>query len=75
MAKYKIIHDRENCIGCGSCIALCPESWKEGSDGKSDLIKGKKNEQEINDLACNMDAAKACPVNVIHIFEGKKKLI
>ena len=75
MAKYKIVQDHENCIGCGSCIALCPDSWEETEDGKSHLKKGKDNKEETDDLACNMDAAKACPVNVIHIYDGEKKLI
>lgn len=75
MAKYNIELDRNNCIGCGSCIAICPDFWKKGDDGKSMLKGGKANKREVTDLKCNMEAAKACPVNVIHIFEGKKKLI
>jgi|TARA_B100001971_G_C17838057_1_gene357154 ferredoxin len=75
MAKYKIVQDHENCISCGSCVAVCPDFWQEADDSKMELKKGNNHEQEIDDLDCNMDAAKACPVNVIHIFEGEKKLI
>jgi ferredoxin len=84
MAKFKIEHDRPNCIGCGACAAVAPEFWSMDADGKSDL-KGAKNtkkgddivleEMELDDLKNNMEAAEVCPVNVIHIFEdGKKKI-
>jgi ferredoxin len=48
-------------------------------DGKSKLIGGKKAgnnfELEIDAIACNQDAAEACPVNCIHIEEGGKRKI
>jgi len=71
----KIILDREKCIGCGSCVALCPKYWKMGTDGKSDLTDGVKNKEtgkyEITtgDLACNEEAADACPVQIIEIIK------
>jgi len=65
-----IEHDRVNCIGCGACAAVCPDNWEMAKDGKS---KAKKS--SLKDIGCNMDAAEACPVNVIHILEnGKKKI-
>lgn len=70
MAKYRIEHDRENCIGCGACAASCPENWEMSSDGKSKCLKG-----ELEELGCNETAASGCPVSVIHIMEtasGKK---
>ena len=73
MGNYKIIHDRDNCIGCGSCVAVAPSFWEMEDDNKSRLVKsqkvGKKFELEIEDkdLEINLDAAKTCPVNVIHI--------
>jgi ferredoxin len=75
----KIIHDRNICIGCGACAAVCPEFWEMASDGKSKL-KGAKNNNgtymlELSDMKCNMDAAQSCPVNCIHIEKDGKKLI
>jgi ferredoxin len=75
----KIIHDRDACIGCGTCAAVCSKYWKMGKDGKSELIGAKKNgniyELEVNSIECNQDAAEACPVNCIHIEEkGKRKI-
>jgi ferredoxin len=62
--SYKITQDHDKCIGCGSCVAVCPENWKFGNDGKAVPIK-----TEIKDLGCNNEAADACPVKIIHIIE------
>ncbi|MEW6063069.1 MAG: ferredoxin [Nanoarchaeota archaeon] len=79
MAKYKIIHDRPVCIGCGACTAVCPGFWEMNEDGKSDLKNakkaGKKQILELNEIKCNMEAAEICPVNCVHIeVDGKKKI-
>jgi ferredoxin len=79
--EYKIIHDRNVCIGCGTCAATCQDFWDMNKDGKSTLKNAKKNgsnfELQVNDLACNKDAAGVCPVNCIHIIDMKtnKKII
>lgn len=84
MPKYKIIHDRPNCIGCGACAAICEEFWEMDSDGKSNIIKGKRlddgsEELEIDekDFEANKEAAESCPVNVIHLkdLENDKDII
>ena len=81
--KYKIIHDRDTCIGCSACASVCPKYWEMDKDGKSNIIGGKKSgngEEEIlgsnkkplaNDFESNMDSAESCPVNCIHIYEVK----
>ncbi len=69
----KIILEREKCIGCGSCAALCPKYFEMAKDGKSTLRNSKKNpgsenfEAEIKGIDCAQDAADACPVKIIHI--------
>jgi len=79
MAKFRVEHDRPNCIGCAACAAVFPEGWEMNSDGKSDLIgaQGDNNMQfkEMDDLKNHMEAANSCPVNVIHVIENGKKLI
>ena len=79
MARYKIVYDIEGCIGVFSCVAANAKHWKMGEGnltGKAELLGGKENEKtgfiemEIGeeDLEANMEAARVCPVNVIHIF-------
>ncbi len=69
----KIILEREKCIGCGSCAALCPKYFKMGGDGKSmpkNSTKDQKTnnfEAEIKEILCAQEAADACPVQIIHI--------
>lgn len=83
MAKYKIKHEREDCIGCGACAAICEKFWEMNSDGKSDLIGSQKDgtneilEIEEKDFEENLEAAESCPVNVIHIknLENDEDLI
>lgn len=74
MADYKIVHDRDGCIGCGACAAVCPENWEMEDDGKS---SPKKTEISKDEFEGNKSAADGCPVNVIHIIEvaTNKKLI
>ncbi len=48
------------CIGCGACAALCPDTFKLNNDGKSEVIK-----QEDTDCAKN--AAQSCPVQAISV--------
>ncbi len=83
MGKYKIVYERDVCIGAASCVAVAPLVWELDNENKAVLKGGKKTsdpnifEMEIDekDLQINLDAARACPVNAIHIIEkdtGKK---
>ncbi len=54
--------DREACIGCGSCVALCSEVFELGSDGKAKIKEGADTSKE-----CVKEAAEACPVNAIKV--------
>jgi len=68
----KITQEREKCIGCGTCVAVCPNFWTMGEDGKSNL-KGAQDagggifELEVDDAGCNKEAESACPVQIIHV--------
>ncbi len=84
MGKYKIEHDRPNCIGCAACASVNPDFWVMDADGKSDIVGGKKlpnGEEELDiedkDFKSNKEAADVCPVNVIHIRdkEQNKRII
>lgn len=57
MTKVKI--DKEKCIGCGACEAVCPEAFKM-ADGKAKFIgKGKEK--------CIKEASDSCPVQAIEV--------
>ena len=78
MAKYKVVYDRENCIGAFACVAVFPERWLAGDDGKADFkdaIKNGKGEFELeisdDELAKMKESAEVCPVTVIHIYDEK----
>ncbi|EKD24391.1 MAG: hypothetical protein ACD_81C00032G0002 [uncultured bacterium] len=66
---HTVKHDRDNCIGCGACVMVCPKFWEMGDDGKSVLKGNKDNQLEISDedVAINKEAESSCPVNVIHV--------
>lgn len=52
--------DKELCIGCGTCAALCPAVFKMNEDGKPDIIAEEENE-------CAKNAAESCPVQAISV--------
>lgn len=72
----KIIHYRNKCIGCNSCVEYAPNRWKiSESDGKCDLIGAVQKKDvfiaEINpdEIVENKKAAQDCPVRIIKILE------
>ena len=83
MAKGKVEHHIDECIGCGACVGVCEKFWvMNDEEMKSHIIGGKKvddrEEIEIDsdeDIKCNLEAAEVCPVNCIHVFvDGNKKI-
>ncbi len=69
----KVIHEKNNCIGCGACVSICPKYWEMGDDGKSTLKNSVNNEEkyelEVESISCNQDAADSCPVHCIIIIK------
>ena len=72
MAKYKIIYDREACIGAIACVAVNPKYWVMDPDGKANLKGSKKNKDgkweliiDEDNLQLNKDSAEVCPVLAI----------
>lgn len=60
----KINIDKEKCIGCGTCPALCDEVFEMTDDFKAKVKEGA-------DLSkpCIKEAKEACPVEAIKIEE------
>ena len=50
--------DKEACIGCGSCTAICEEVFEMTDEGKAKIINPK-------DCPCIDEAIEACPVDCI----------
>lgn len=76
MAKYKIIFDREACIGALACVKVAPEFYLIANDGKVDLKgatfneKTQKYELIIEDkyFSENTYAERVCPVQAIELI-------
>ncbi|MBI2662969.1 ferredoxin [Candidatus Woesearchaeota archaeon] len=82
--RYIVQYDRIGCIGAAACVAALPEAWEMDEEGKAILkTSNDKGDQmfelEITEdqLEQHMEAAKACPVTVIHIIDKEtgEKLI
>lgn len=75
MAKYKVIFDRELCIGVLACAGVADKYYKTTPDGKVDLIGGKLNKKtgkweliiDESEFDVNKMAADVCPVLAIII--------
>ena len=61
MPKYKLEVNKEICIGCGNCANVCPAAF-EMKDGKAVLKR-----KEVENVTCEDEAAKSCPVEAITI--------
>lgn len=58
----KVFIDEEECIGCGSCVELCPEVFRMNEDKeKAEVILPEGGPKE-----CIEEAMEACPVSCIH---------
>ena len=80
MAKFKVIHQKKDCIACGACAAISPDFWTmdDDADGFSTLVGSKPVEDhfelEIDTeeaKAMNQEAADVCPVNIIHVKDSE----
>jgi ferredoxin len=57
----KIEVNKENCIGCGLCVNICPEVFAIDENGKSEVLEDniEKFKNAID------DSIRSCPVNAI----------
>ncbi len=62
----KVTVDKEGCIGCGLCVATCPELFAMGDDQKAQVMLAPV---PATLEACAHKAADTCPVSVIEVAE------
>ncbi|MBR9690955.1 ferredoxin [Candidatus Woesearchaeota archaeon] len=58
----KIEFNKEACIGCGACAAVCPDNWEMEGD------KAKCKNLNPEEAGCNQEAADSCPVECIKVI-------
>lgn len=73
--RYKIIHYRNKCIGCGLCHEQQPELWRMSKkDGKATLLHSVNKKETyvspLNEMHREKleEVIKGCPVKVIKIL-------
>jgi len=52
--KYKV--NKEKCISCGTCVAICPDGAELKEDNKAEIIDSKELEKCGGKNICPMDA-------------------
>ena len=55
--------DKDTCIACGMCTAICADGFNFGDDGKAEFVLGEEIPEELNDSVD--EAAASCPVQAI----------
>jgi len=58
--KLKV--DKDICIGCGACGAICPDVFEIDDDGLATSIVDEVPEEVMEDA---VDAKEGCPVDAI----------
>jgi len=52
--------DQEKCIGCGTCVSMCPKCFKMNDEGKAEFTGSGE------ECSCNLDdVIAACPFDAI----------
>lgn len=65
----KVVVDQDTCIGAASCVAIAPDVFDLGEDGKAYVKEG----ADLSDLEMVMDAVRSCPVSAISVFDEHGK--
>lgn len=60
----KIIVNQETCIGCGTCLALAPGSFRWNQQNKAEPIEPPNDDEKII-----RDTVAACPTQAIVLEE------
>lgn len=58
----KVVVNKDNCIGCGACEAICPEVFQLNDEGISTVVCDEVNKDLEDDVR---DAVEGCPTSAI----------
>lgn len=80
MTQYKIVYNRNICIGANSCVAASEKFWEMAEDSKANLKGSKFNEEkEVYELEINEDgldkaleSVQVCPVYAISVYKKEE---
>ncbi len=62
----KVIVNKDACIGCGACNAICPDVFEINDEGLSEVIEKNIKDDLKDDIE---DAASSCPTSAIEVEE------
>lgn len=72
--RKKVVHYRENCIGCGNCSMACPKYWELSQEDGLATLKDSTKQRDVYVRDVDMEdvedmerAADSCPTGVIKI--------
>lgn len=66
----KIVVDRNVCISAADCVAIAPNTFELDAEGKAMITN-----PHGHDLATLLEAAKACPVACIYLYDDEGKQV
>lgn len=62
----KVKVNKDTCIGCGACQAICPDVFEYDDEGLMDANQDNVSNDNKEDI---IDAADGCPVAAIEVSE------
>ena len=68
----KVKVNRDACIGCGACAAICPYSFEIDDEGLSKVVNSDVKDENIDDVK---DAIDSCPTGAIEEDEKPNKIV
>ena len=75
----KVKVNKDACIGCGACVAICDEVFEINDEGLSEVkVEENKEKEEFVSVKEELqdevrDAADSCPTGAIVIEEGQEE--
>lgn len=67
MIKMKINVNRDACIGCGACAAICEDVFEIDDEGLSVAKVDEVKDEDDNLKQAVQDAADSCPTGAIEL--------